>query len=120
RNAVRALNDVLPNARWERLVADNAVDHRVNSALWQAVEGQSGYMRLSDPRRHKFRPERNEQQNAKGRGSIYNSAECLQTCRIGPMSVLEDRQNRIAPCQRFHLRNERLQSSLSALLRGKV
>src|SRR5262249_42153158 len=95
RDAVSALNDVLSDARWERLVADDAVDHGVDVALWQAIEGQSGYMRLSDPGRHKFRPEHNEQQNAKGRDSIYNTAEGFQTRRIGPMSVLEDHQNRI-------------------------
>jgi hypothetical protein len=120
RDAVSTLNDVLPNACRERLVAEDAVDHRVDVALWQAIEGQSGYMRLSVPGRHKFRPKCNEQQNAKGRDSIYNSAERFQTRRIGPMSVLEDHQNRILPGKHFHLQNEGLQGSVSALLRGKV
>ena len=119
-NAICTLDDVLPNARREKLVADDAVDHRVDVALWQAIEGQRGYMRLSDPGRRKFRPERNEQQYAKGRNSVDNSAEDFQARRVGPMRILEDHQNWILPCQRFHLRNERLQSSLSALLWGKI
>jgi hypothetical protein len=77
-------------------------------------------MRLSDPRRRKFRPERNEQQHAKGWNPVHNSTEYLQTRRVGPMSVLQDHQNRIFQRQRCHLREERLQSSLSALLRREI
>ena len=84
------------------------------------LKRNSGDARLSDPGRRKFRPERNEQQNAKGRNSVYNSADDFQARRVGPMRILEDHQNWTLSCQRFHLGNERLQSSLSALLWGEV
>ncbi len=77
-------------------------------------------MRLADSGRRKFRPERNEQQNAEGHNQIDYSAENFQARRVRPLRVLEDHQNWISPRQRLHLREERLQSSLSALLRSKV
>ena len=78
------------------------------------------YMRLSDPGRRKFRPERNKQQNAETCNPVDYSTERFQARGVGPMRILEDHQNGILPRQRFHLRDERLQSSLSALFRGKV
>jgi hypothetical protein len=74
-------------------------------------------MRPSDPGRLKFWPEGNEQQDAKTRDPVDYSAECFQACRVGPMRILEDHQNRILQRQSFHLRDERLQSTLTALLR---
>ena len=41
RNTIRALNDILPRARRNDLVADNVVDHRLDVALRQPIEGVS-------------------------------------------------------------------------------
>jgi hypothetical protein len=77
-------------------------------------------MRLSRPGRCKLRPERNEQQNAKAHNPVDYSPKSFQARRVSPMSILQDHQEWILPRQRFHLREERLQSSLSALLRRKI
>jgi hypothetical protein len=61
RNAVGTLDDVLPNARREELVGDNAVDHDVDIALRQPIDGERGHVRPSNPGRFEFRPERNDQ-----------------------------------------------------------
>ena len=65
RNAVGALDDVLPDTRRQLLVADDAVDHGVDVALRQPIEGEGGDMRPSDPRRLEFRPEGHDQQHAR-------------------------------------------------------
>ena len=66
RNAVGALDDVLPDARRQRLVADDAVDHGADFALRQPIDGEGGHMRPSDPGRLELRPERHDQQHAEG------------------------------------------------------
>src|SRR4029077_18837468 len=102
------LDDVLPNARREKSVADDAVDHGVDVALWQPIESQGGYMRLSDPRRDKFRPEGNEQQCAQSRNPVHNTTKYFQARRVSPVRILEDHQNRIFQRKRFYMRNQRL------------
>ena len=64
RDAVSALNNVLPDVRRKRLVADNAVDHGVDFALCQPVEGECGNVRPSNPRRLELWTERHDQQHA--------------------------------------------------------
>ena len=75
-------------------------------------------MRLSDPGRLEFRPERHEQQHAKGPNPIHSPPKHFQACGIGPVRILEDLQHRPLPCQRLQLRSERFQRFLPALLRG--
>src|SRR6476660_6252412 len=65
-NAIGALHDVLPYAREQRLVASNTVDHGSDVALPQPIKGECCDVRLSDPRRLKFGPTRDDQQHAKG------------------------------------------------------
>ena len=55
RNAVSALDNVLPNARGQRLVAGDAVDHGSDFALAEPVERECGDVRSSNPRRLKLR-----------------------------------------------------------------
>ena len=69
-NAVGALDDVLPDARRQRLVADDAVDHGADFALRQPIDGEGGHVRSSDPGRLEFRPERHDQQYAKCRDPL--------------------------------------------------
>ena len=47
-----------------RLVASDAVDHRVDFALAQSVDGECGHMWPSNPRRLKFRSVSDDQQHA--------------------------------------------------------
>ena len=65
RNAVSALDDVLPNVRRESLVANDRVDHGIDFALRQPIDSKGGYVRPSDPRRLELRPERYDQQRTK-------------------------------------------------------
>ena len=55
RNAVGALDDVLPDVRRQRLIAGNAVDHGGDFALRQPIESECGDMRPSNPRRLELR-----------------------------------------------------------------
>ena len=77
RNAVGALDDVLPDIRRELFVADDAVDHGVDVALRQPIEGEGGHVWPSDPGRLEFRPERHDQQHAKGRDPVHGPTEQL-------------------------------------------
>ena len=64
RNAVSALDNVLPDARGQRLVAGDAVDHGGDFALPKPIEGECGDIRSSNPRRLKLWPVRYDQQHA--------------------------------------------------------
>ena len=71
RNAIGALDDVLPDARRQRLVADDAVDHGVDFALAQPIESEGGHVWSSDPRRLELRSERDDQQHPKGSNPVH-------------------------------------------------
>ena len=62
RNAIGALDNVLPDARGQRLVAGDAVDHGGDFALAKPVDGECGDVRSSNPRRLELRSVRNDQQ----------------------------------------------------------
>ena len=94
RNTVGALDDVLPDARRDELVADDAVDHGVDIALRQPIDCESGHVWPSDPRRLEFRPEGDDQQHAKGRDPVHRPAEQFQARGVGPMCILENHQHR--------------------------
>ena len=49
RNAVRALDDVVPNACRKERVADYAVDHGIHFALRQPVDGKGGHVGPTGP-----------------------------------------------------------------------
>ena len=66
RNAVGALDDVLPDIRGQQLVADDAVDHDADFALPQPVDGEECHVRAADPRRLELRPEGHDQQTREG------------------------------------------------------
>ena len=103
------------------LVADDAVDHGVDVALRQPIDGEGRHVRPSDPGRLELWPERHDQQHAEGlRIRSTTRPNSFQARGVGPMRILEDHQHRILPRQRLHLRNERFQRSLPALLRGQI
>src|SRR6266487_3448758 len=64
RDAVRALDDILPYVRRQGLVADDVVDHGADLAGRQRIEIEGGHVRLSYPARLEFRPEGYDQQHA--------------------------------------------------------
>ncbi len=115
RDAVSTLDDVLSNARRQRLVADDAVDHGVDLAMSQPVEGKSCDVRLSDPGRLELRPERHDQQRAKARDLIHHATECFQARRVAPVRILEDQEHGAGARQGFQLYAECLQRLLPAL-----
>ena len=119
-NAVGALDDVLSNVRREMLVASDPVDHRFDFAPREPIEGESGDMRLSDPRRLELGPKGYDQQDAAGRGPIHSPAEYLQTGGIGPMRILEDHQHRVFACKRLDRPTQRFKRFLPTLLRCQV
>ena len=77
-------------------------------------------MRTSNPRRLKFRPVRDDQQNAKGCYPVHSSTERFKARGVDPMCILKDHQHWTLARQDLHLRRERFKRSLSALLRGEV
>jgi hypothetical protein len=58
-----SLDDVLPKARRQSIVADEAIDHLADFALVQSIDRKRADMRRPDPRRHELRPERHDQQH---------------------------------------------------------
>ena len=64
RNSVCSFDDVLTDRRRQRIVADDVIDHGVDVARRQPVEGEGSDVRLLDPGRLEFRPERNDHQHA--------------------------------------------------------
>src|SRR5271168_560011 len=90
RDAVGALDDVLPDVWRQQLVADNAVDHGVDVALCQPIYGQACDARLSYPRSDELGARSYKQQNRKGFYSVHRSVKCLEASWISPMHVLED------------------------------
>ena len=103
RNAVGALDDVLPDARREGLVADDAIDHGADFPLSQPIDGEGGDVRSSDPSRIEFRPERHDQQYAKCRDAAHRLTEYFQARGVGPMRILQDHQHWVLACQRLQL-----------------
>jgi hypothetical protein len=60
RNAVSAIDDILPDVRWDELVASDAIDHRGDVALPQTINGDECHIWSPDPGWLEFRPERHE------------------------------------------------------------
>jgi hypothetical protein len=56
----QSFNNVLLDARWQRLVAADAVYHCAAFAFAQPIECEGGDVRPSNPRRVKFRSVRDD------------------------------------------------------------
>jgi hypothetical protein len=94
--------------RRQRPAAGDLVDHRVNFSTRQPIEGDGGDVRLSDPGRFEFRPERHDQKRAMGGDPAHRAPEHFQARGIAPMHILEDHQHGSRARQRLYLRDERL------------
>ena len=92
RDAVRALNYVVPDARRDELVADDAVNHGLDVARRKPIDGESHHVWPSDPGRLELWTERHNQQHRKGANSIDESTERFQARGIGPVGILENHQ----------------------------
>jgi hypothetical protein len=79
------------------MTAGKVVDHDIDFASRQAVNGESCDVRLADPVRFKLRPERHQQQHPKCPNSVHNPIERFQAGWVGPMRILEDHQHRFLP-----------------------
>jgi hypothetical protein len=90
-----SLDDVLPNACREKLVADDAVDHGADFALSQPIDGNGGRVRPSDPRRLELWPECHDQQHSESWYLVHDSTEQFEARGVGPMGILENHQHRI-------------------------
>ena len=118
RNAIGAFDNVVPDVRRQRLVADDAVDHGGDFALAKPIEGKGGYVRPSNPRRFKLRSVRDDQQRAQSSYTVHRSTEGFQASWVGPVGILKNHQHRILAAQRLHLRSKRFHRLLPPLLRG--
>ena len=119
-NAIGSLDDVLPDVRGKRLVADHPFDQRVDVALRQPIENLCCYPGPADPGRAELRARGHDQQHRQAPDPLDDAPKQLEACRIGPVRVLEDHQQRLLLCQRFHLGDERLQHALPSARRGKL
>src|SRR5262249_55932880 len=72
-DAVGALDDILPDALRQHLVADEVVDHRADFALRQSLDGEGTHVRLPDPGRG-TNSGRNVTINSTGRVAIRSTA----------------------------------------------
>ena len=114
RDAVGALDNVLPDVCRQRLVADDVLDQGVDLAMSQPVEGKTCDVRLSDPGRLELRPERHDQQYAKGPNQVHRATERFQARGIGPVRI-QDHQHGAGTRRGFQLYAECLQHFLPAL-----
>ena len=115
-NAIRALDDVLPDTRWDEFVADDAVNHGLDVVLRQPIDGESRHVMPSDPRRLELWTERHDQQHREGANPIDDATERFQARGVSPMRVLEDHQRRFLTRQCLQPRGESFQCFLPALL----
>ena len=106
RNAVGALDDVLPDVRRQRLVAGDARrSWRRCRARPSRLRVRAGHMRLSRPTARS-----NSGRNVtisstrKVLDPVHGPTERFQARRVGPMRILEDHQHRILARQRLDLR----------------
>ena len=120
RNAVRALDDVLPDVCRDVPHADDAIDHGADLVWWQPVDRERRHVRPSGPWRHEFRPRRHDQQHGQRCDPINHPTERLKAGRIDPMCILEDHEHRTGAGQRVDPGDERIHRPLPALLRGEV
>jgi hypothetical protein len=75
RDAVSALDNVLPNALRQRLIARDAVDYGSDFVLPKPVEREGSHAGLSDPRRLELWPERHDQQHTEAWYSVHDATK---------------------------------------------
>ena len=63
RDAVGALDDILPDVGGKRPVAGDLLDQGDHLARGEPIDRERRHMRTPDPGRSEFRPERHEQEN---------------------------------------------------------
>ena len=120
RNAVGALDDVLPDICWKPLVAHNAVDHGGYFALCQSIEGEGGHIRPSNPWWVELWPKRHNQEHTEGLYLINDATEQFEAGGVGPMCILKNHQQLVLARQGRNLGNECFERSLPTLLRCQV
>src|SRR6185436_3492086 len=101
RNAVGALDDVLPDARRQRSAADDSLDQEIDVARRQSMQGQLSHVGPSDHGWAEFRPESNEYQEPVAHGQVRRPDEQFEAGWIGPMRIFENHQHGIDPRQRL-------------------
>ena len=77
-------------------------------------------MRLAAPPVLKLWPERNHEQDSKARHPGDRQVEQFARGRVGPMRVLEDHQDGLAPRQGFELMQQRFEQHLALALRAQI
>ena len=92
RNAVGARGDLGHHIRTQLFVPGEACDHDGHLALPKPIERQARDMRLPDPGRSELGPEGDDEQHRNAVDELDSLAQPLKACRIGPMSILENRQ----------------------------
>jgi hypothetical protein len=117
RNTIAPLDDVLSDVRWEHLIADEPVDHRLHFASRQPVDDEGGHVRLPNPRRLKVRSEGYEQQYVKRRYLVDDTTKQFEAGGVGPMCIFKNDQQWTLVRQGRYLGNERIERSLPTLLR---
>ena len=95
RYAVRPLNYVLPYRSREQFVANDPVDHGFQLTPGQTTKSDRTYVRLSDPRSVKFRPERHDQQYVQRLYPVHDATKQFDARGVAPMCILEDHQHRV-------------------------
>jgi hypothetical protein len=95
RYAIGTFDNVLPDARGKRLIADDAVDQRSDFTLTKAIEIESGDVWSPDPRRLELRSIRDSQQHPQRLQQVHGPPKHFKAGRVEPMHVLENHQDRI-------------------------
>src|SRR6185295_19939063 len=106
RDAVGALDDILPDICGKEVIANKAVDYGADFSLCQPIEGEGRHVWPSDPGRLELKPERHDQHHAKTGYSADDAIKQFKARRVSPMCILENHQNRIVARKGYDLRNE--------------
>ncbi len=101
RHPVGPVDDLIEQSARQFLAARDVADQRCPVALRQPAERQHGDVRLPGPRRLKFRPEGDDEQDRERLQSFDGQRQEFDRRRVAPMRVLEQHQNRPALRQGF-------------------
>ena len=77
------------------MVAHDVINHRLDFALRQPIEGESSDVGPPDPVRFELWTKRHNQQHTVGPKPVNDPAESFLTRGIGPMCILENHQHRL-------------------------
>src|ERR1700751_3490108 len=101
RNAVGALNNVLPNPFRQSLVACDAVNHCDDFAVTEPIETECGNVGPADPERLELRPISDVQQHTERSQPLHCATERFKARWVDPMHILENHQHWLASRQRL-------------------